>query len=326
MSFPRKTAAISLLASLLLISDAAWSEQPAPIPVIGALLDLSSAKPTLAAKFDELPKFAGGHAEPIKKGGAPPRFDDPAFEWRAGYVNTKLFKSIKQPPWIPSGRPYPGFAWINHERASYPNHDAIVALGLDVIGVSDGALELRAMPAPDNVLRELPEGMETPFISGAINSFPFAQAGGYFEIDALLPAMPGIWPAFWLLPADNTWPPEIDVFELLGKDPTTIYASLHFFDRLGKKAAVINPVKIADPSKAYHTYGVEWDRDYIRWYVDRILVHFNATPDGLKDRPMYLLANVAVGGPNNWGGATNEKTRFPAVMKIRHLRVWELGR
>src|SRR3712207_8253598 len=51
----------------------------------------------------------------------------------------------------------------------------------------------------------------------------FAQEYGRFELRGRLPAGQGLWPAFWLLPVDTSWPPEIDVMEGLGSEPTTVY-------------------------------------------------------------------------------------------------------
>ena len=37
----------------------------------------------------------------------------------------------------------------------------------------------------------------------------FSQLYGSFEIEAQMPSARGTWPAFWLLPVDRSWPPEI---------------------------------------------------------------------------------------------------------------------
>jgi beta-glucanase (GH16 family) len=292
--------------------------------VAPAKLDLTSATQTLDATFETLPSFAVGRAQ-LRAGAPNPALNDSAFKWRAGYVETKPFRSIKQPAWNDERIPFPGFAWINHELACYPNGDAIGALGLDVITAVDGNLNLSATKAPQEALDQFPDDFTTTHISGAINTFPFAQAGGYFEIDTKLPVGSGIWPAFWLLPADRNWPPEIDVFEVLGKDPTTLYASIKFPARPDGRYESVNAIKIADPSIAFHTYGVDWDNNRIAWYIDRILVHVETTPDSLKNRACYILANVAVQNQAGWGGGPNSSTRFPATMKIRAIRAWKRG-
>ena len=66
------------------------------------------------------------------------------------------------------------------------------------------------------------------YTSGSLNSSPsYAQTYGYFEMSAQLPKGQGFCPAFWLLPATNSWPPEIDIMEVLGKDMTSLYSFLH---------------------------------------------------------------------------------------------------
>ncbi len=62
-----------------------------------------------------------------------------------------------------------------------------------------------------------------------INTYgTFSQTYGYFEIDAKVPSGQGLWPAFWMLPQSGNWPPEIDVLELLGHDPSTYYVGAHW--------------------------------------------------------------------------------------------------
>ena len=54
------------------------------------------------------------------------------------------------------------------------------------------------------------------------------QVYGRWEIRAKLPTSQGMWPAIWLLPNDDSWPPEIDIIELVGKEPTTVHHSYHW--------------------------------------------------------------------------------------------------
>ena len=85
--------------------------------------------------------------------------------------------------------------------------------GIQPFSLTDGALRIRAAPAPESASALIGQANWTSGLVHSKNSF--AQTYGYFEMRALLPAEAGTWPAFWLLSADGQWPPEIDVVETL---------------------------------------------------------------------------------------------------------------
>ena len=81
---------------------------------------------------------------------------------------------------------------------------------VDPWAASNGVLTITAAPA-DGWLQSQINGYA--YSSGELNTFhSFSQQYGYFEISAQLPAGKGLWPAFWLVPQNLSWPPEIDVF------------------------------------------------------------------------------------------------------------------
>jgi beta-glucanase (GH16 family) len=156
----------------------------------------------------------------------------------------------------------------------------------------------------------------------------FAQAYGYFEVRAQVPAGKGLWPAFWLLPAHERWPegvatlPEIDVLEVLGQDPETYYMHVHT-NTAGSSTSTGFTYRGVDLSAAFHRYGVAWtDRDIV-WYLDGEAVARAPTPGDLHT-PMYVLINLAVGG--NWPGAPDATTGFPAQYRIDHVRIYRQAR
>ena len=182
--------------------------------------------------------------------------------------------------------------------------------------VSNGVLTLTAQPAPAS-LQPLIDGYQ--YTSGMINTFnSFTQTYGYFEMRAQLPAGQGLWPAFWLLQADMSWPPEIDAMEVLGHDMTTLYTAAHT-NQTGSHTSKGGTIKVPDMSAGYHTYGVDWQADYITYYFDGNEVWKTATPSDMHE-PMYMIANLAVGG--YWPGMVNGTTPFPAQMKIDYIRAY----
>jgi beta-glucanase (GH16 family) len=182
--------------------------------------------------------------------------------------------------------------------------------------VSNGVLTLTAQPAPASI-QPLINGYD--YTSGLITtSNTFSQKYGYFEMRADLPAGQGLWPAFWLLQADGSWPPEIDVMEVLGHDVTTLHGGVHT-NETGGHTSRGAATKVPDMSAGYHTYGVDWQADYVTIYFDGNQVYKTATPADMHE-PMYMLANLAVGG--HWPGMVNSTTPFPAEMKIDYIRAY----
>ena len=182
--------------------------------------------------------------------------------------------------------------------------------------VSNGVLTLTAQPASGSV-QPLIDGYQ--YTSGMINTYnTFTQTYGYFEMRAQLPAGQGLWPAFWLLQADMSWPPEIDAMEVLGHDMTTLYTAAHT-NVTGSHTSKGGTIKVPDMSKGFHTYGVDWQADYITYYFDGKEVWKTATPADLNE-PMYMIANLAVGG--HWPGKVDSTTPFPAEMKIDYIRAY----
>jgi len=184
------------------------------------------------------------------------------------------------------------------------------SLGLSPFSLDNGTVGIVARPTPPELMREL-GGYR--YISGVITTQPvFSQTYGYFEMRAELPGGKGLWPAFWLLPADGSWPPEIDVMESIG-DPGQVFMTPH--------SGVSHPNGIErhiSPS-GFHTFAVSWDPQQLVFYIDGREQDRQATPPDMH-KPMYLLANLAVGG--NWPGAPNARTHFPAIMRIDYIRAY----
>lgn len=188
-------------------------------------------------------------------------------------------------------------------------------LGVNPFAIHDGVLSITAAPASD-AIKPLIDGHT--YTSGLLTSkFSYSQQYGYFEIRAALPAGDGLWPAFWLLPTDNSWPPELDVFEMLGKDPDVVYMTTH-----GKKEGANTMVQdraVIDTTQ-FHTYGVDWNADRIVFYIDGMEVARQETPAVMK-KEMYMLVDLAVGGDRSWAGPASASTGS-GEMKIDYVHAY----
>ncbi|WP_310541739.1 glycoside hydrolase family 16 protein [Phenylobacterium sp.] len=213
----------------------------------------------------------------------------------------------------PGMRAHPGEHNTVSDQANGASALAGRPLGLNPFSVRGGALHITTDRTPARLQDQI-GGFK--YTSGLITTQPtFSQTYGYFEMRALLPAGKGIWPAFWLLPSDFDWPPEIDVMESVG-DPAKVFVTSH------SKAAKSTGTEVSVTPGEFHTYAVSWDRELLIWYVDGREVRRQPTPIDMH-KPMYLLANTAIGG--DWAGAPDTTTPFPAHFVIDYIRAYRFA-
>ncbi|HTI81796.1 MAG TPA: glycoside hydrolase family 16 protein [Acetobacteraceae bacterium] len=296
-----------------------------PGDVLGAPLDDSDfIRPGWSTDFTTLPEWHVGKVYPLAAGATPPALTDPGCYLTAGYIHNT--PSPSEPDYVPPGKPYPGFSWLSSELAPYPNGDEIAVDGYNPFSVADGILTITAEPTPASVLPWLPAGYSPAYTSGSLCTYPFSQQYGYFELRGQAPKGDGLWPAFWLMPVDMTWPPEIDVMEILGSQTDVLNTTLHdpSYKTDTSASTQIGYATAAgvDLSEGFHQYGVDWGPTTIRFYLDRKLVFSQPTPANMH-KPFYLIANLAVGGPTSWGGAPDETTVFPARFRIASIDAWQ---
>jgi beta-glucanase (GH16 family) len=156
---------------------------------------------------------------------------------------------------------------------------------------------------------------------------------GRIDIRAKLPVQSGMWPALWMLGNDigsEGWPycGEIDIMELIGKNPKQVVGSFHWKNDDGSEGTLNNRYNLAggDFSDDFHLYSLIWEKDQYQILVDN-QVYVAAKPSDIKatynpfNHPFYLLFNVAVGG--DWPGSPDSSTSFPQKMLVDYLRVYQ---
>lgn len=198
----------------------------------------------------------------------------------------------------------------------------------DNVGVAGGYLRLEARA--EEFTNDA--GTTFPYTSGMISSGPprsgararFAFTYGYVEARLRLPAGTGLWPAFWLLPADAQSRPEVDILETLGHEPSVARLHVHFRDRSGSLIDLGEHWE--DPALAdggWHRFAVDWRPRELTFVVDG-RARWRITGSSVPAEPMYVLLNLAVGG--DYPGPPDASTPFPTAVEADWIRVWQARR
>lgn len=150
----------------------------------------------------------------------------------------------------------------------------------------------------------------------------------------------GIWPAFWMLGAHTfeqpkrhfdeavRWPnpgsDEIDIWEYFGKSPFEFKGGLFMSPGVGcADGGNIQKYRNGQKAQDWHTYGLEWFPDSLRWTWNGQVVRVQKQSEGCQnfDRPMFYLLNFALGG--DAGGPPAADLSFPQVMEVDWVRFYE---
>ncbi len=154
---------------------------------------------------------------------------------------------------------------------------------------------------------------------------------GRIEIRAKLPTGKGIWPAHWMLDY-LTWPPEIDITEMVGSVPDNLVVGHHcgpipewcveccggypWNCGLTENTTVYWDM---DWTANWHTFALEWQPSYLAWSQDGV-----TTFTGYRCIPtnsMFLILNTAVGG--DWPGWPDSTTQWPQYHLIDYVRAYK---
>lgn len=156
---------------------------------------------------------------------------------------------------------------------------------------------------------------------------------GRIDIRAKLPVSSGIWPALWMLGANISsagWPVcgETDIMELIGKEPSTVYGTLHWGNTAHLHVSKGSSYKLTgtDYSNEFHVFSLVWGQDYLQWFVDdNKYLDLSVSDVGADVYPFnakqFFIFNVAVGGA--WPGSPDNTATFPQRMFIDYVRVFQ---
>lgn len=129
-----------------------------------------------------------------------------------------------------------------------------------------------------------------PYTSGMVTSYgSFNPMYGYFEARMKMPDVTGSWPAFWMDPTDQVWPPEIDIMENWGRESFNTIISQGSISSNGNTAV---QTSVAGGVSSWNVYGCDWRAGQIRWYVNGTLTKTD-TSGFIPAKQMYLICNQA---------------------------------
>jgi beta-glucanase (GH16 family) len=185
----------------------------------------------------------------------------------------------------------------------------------DAVTVSDNTLSICASHK---------QVYDHAYESGQISTMAkFQQLYGLYEFQLKLPVTDGAWPATYLLPWDDDWPPEIDISELCGNVPDWVWQTVHFSDDYGRHKQ--SPLRMNFSAQGldrtqWHTYSLVWEPGNISWYLDNIYRGSCGLPDTpIPDEPMYIDINLAVG---DYSGDPS-KSIWPQIYSCRQVNVYQ---
>lgn len=177
----------------------------------------------------------------------------------------------------------------------------------------DGVLDLRA-----DKRSVIAHGITYNYVSGMVTTADkFSFQYGYTEVRFKVPSGKGLWPAIWMLAQNGQSTTELDLLENIGDND--IHSGMHWLDGSGNHKHQGTTYTVPNLSADWHTIGVDWQSNYVSFSLDGKEYYRETDPSHIPHTPMYLLANLAVGG--TWPGNPTPQTVFPADFLLDYIHV-----
>jgi beta-glucanase (GH16 family) len=203
-------------------------------------------------------------------------------------------------PWTPSPPGCTNFGNADEREWYLPSQ----------VHVENGKLALAAKRTPTEGADENGNPQAYTCRSGMVTTFDsFNFKYGAVQVTARLPFGQGLWPAIWLIPADGSWPPEIDVVEHWDTQLTSS-ATLHYGKQNKQQRGIVS---FPQADQGWHTYTLYWTQSRITIYYDGTLALTTTT--NIPRQPMYLLLDLA--NENDTPGSCS------GTMYVKSVNIWE---
>jgi beta-glucanase (GH16 family) len=150
---------------------------------------------------------------------------------------------------------------------------------------------------------------------------------GYFEAE--LKCMDAPWVSgFWMCNVGRQWWTEIDICENcpgVVKNRHDLNSNIHVFRAPKDKGNVKKHFSITkkyyfpyELQADYHVWGLEWNPDVIRFYIDGVL--FREDENTHWHQPLEVNINCE---SNEWFGAVPDDSRLDKDYRVKYFRAWK---
>ena len=210
---------------------------------------------------------------------------------------------------------------VNDEEQFYVDILNDPEFGYNPFRMDTETLAIGANVTPEELVEDANNQL---FVSGVLSTADkFEFTHGVVEMRAQIPAGVGLFPQFWMLPAEFAGlRPQIFIMEARGDDPSTVFHTYKYQDADDNlQTPGTDQSQGDDFSAAFHTYALEWSPGELIFYIDGTEFH-RINSENVASQDMYLIINLAVGG--FFAGSPDEGTPFPAELVIDHVRVFQL--
>ena len=316
------TAEFTLSSNASELSRVAASVDGTVYPVTQGKVSLTMQPMQLLALTSEIPAdspYAPSVAEPEQ-------FDGYELCWQEEFNGTGKPDSAK---WG-----YENGLVRNHEAQCYTRDNATVSDGRLVIEARKERTKNPNYTAGSdswNTKNEYADYSSSSIITAGKAHFLY----GKYVFRARIPTSRGMWPCMWFLGTKWEWPAsgEIDVQEFYWKGNTpTLLCNLFWSGNSHVTERSIASLGDSEWSQKYHTWVMDWDKDYIRIYLDGALLNETALDNTINYSceeaalhkspfriPQYILLDLPMGG--DAGGAIDDSA-LPTQLEVDYVRVY----
>lgn len=174
----------------------------------------------------------------------------------------------------------------------------------------------------------------TANIISKFDDIPFCSADnnagylyGMFEIKCKLPKKAGQYISYWLY-GNNSWPPEIDVFEFNGTNHDNFFSTIHWGANNKPESCGNTYYYPFDLTDDFHTWTVVWTPTKVTWFFDNKELKTDdlasnipgATSPNMYERCKWVKMNHQIGSGLNWPNAS-ETTFDPLI--VDYIKVYK---